>query len=74
LFLCYEPSLSGLGAEGKAVFMVVSITAGVAFDLLSFFLVVTTVKLSASSISSMFGGSVEAAVDDAGFCASSFAA
>jgi hypothetical protein len=37
-------------------------------------LVVTTVKSSASAISSMFGGSVEGAVDDAGFCAPSFVA
>jgi hypothetical protein len=35
---------------------------------------VTTAKSSASAISSMSGGSVEGAVDDAGFCAPGFVA
>jgi hypothetical protein len=54
--MLYELPVSGLGEGAKGVFMAVSVTAGVAFDLRSFFLVVTTLKSSASAVSSMFAG------------------
>jgi hypothetical protein len=63
-----ETWLSGVGDDGKAVLLAVSIILGFILVLLCFFLEVMTVKSSTSAISSRFGGSEEAVAGTAGFC------